>query len=332
MKYLQDTSVSGLYQTEELLESASAAAASPIELVQSSQDIEYPKKGSFPGFCTTSTSKDLARPAQNCSSWFSSIWTPQEACMCPSLGILSGYWEPLKSPDGALITLGALFALSNKVRESSFKSQEERSFEDPYSYLSSRQTEQTLRGGRPVWDLWPNGPKHLEELARRTNIENVLRSSRADVLVMGNMRQCTASRAEAIASAVGAIDRFTSHLSRTGQSPSEKRLVLGMYPLDVVQEVARKIGGVFCCMCKSNPHSPPFFTSTFKNRSTGSMLPFSIPGNSPSVVAMASEGGHTENHPTIQNWCIKSNDNVKIISAGILASSETSSEFELGLP
>lgn len=116
MKYLQDTSVSGLYQIEELLESASAAAASPIELVQSSQDIEYPTTGSFPGIRTTPMSKDLARPAEKYSSWFSSLWTLQEACMCPSLGLLSRYWEPLKSPDGALITLDAFFPLSNKVR------------------------------------------------------------------------------------------------------------------------------------------------------------------------------------------------------------------------
>ncbi|KAL9064114.1 MAG: hypothetical protein Q9161_009085 [Pseudevernia consocians] len=325
IKYLQDTSLSGLYQTEEMLESASIAAASPVELIQTSQDVEHPKTDNFPGSSTISTTKGLARPAEMYSSWFSSLWTLQEACMCPSLGLLSKYWEPLKSPDGALITLDALFALSKNVRDSSFQSQEARSFEDTYSYLSSRRTEQVLRGGRPVWDFWPTGPKQLDELARRTKIENVLRSSRADVLVMGNMRQCTASRAEAIMSVVGATDWFTSHLSRTGQSPSEKRLVLGMYPLAFVQEAARKIGGLFYCMCKSTPHSPPFFTGTFKNRSTGSMLPFSIPGNSPSVVAMASEGRHTEDHPTIQSWCIKNNGNVKIMSAGILASSESSS-------
>ena len=325
LKYLQDTSVSGLYQTEEILESASTAAASPVELIQTSQDVEHPETGTFPRSRTISTTKGLARPTEMYSSWFSSLWTLQEACMCPSLGLLSKYWEPLKSPDGALITLDALFALSNLVRESSFKSQEERSFEDPYSYLSSRRTEQALRGGPPVWDFWPTGPKQLEELARRTKIENVLRSSRADVLVMGNMRQCTSSRAEAIMSVVGATDWFTSHLSRTGHSPSEKQLVLGMYPLAFVQEAARKIGGLFYCMCKSTPHSPPFFTGTFKNRSTGSMLPFSIPGNSPSVVAMASEGGHTEDHPSVQNWCVKNNGNVKITSAGILASSEISS-------
>ena len=81
--------------------------------------------------------------------------------MCPSLGLLCKHWVPIKSPDGALITLDALFALRSKVRESSFSSQEERSFEDPCSYLSSRQTEQVLRGGRPVWDLLTNRTKAI---------------------------------------------------------------------------------------------------------------------------------------------------------------------------
>ena len=103
----------------------------------------------------------------------------------------------------------------------------ERTFGDPYSYLSSRRTGQVLRGGRPVWDLEPTGPKRLDELARRTKIENVLSSSRVDVLVMGNMRQCTASRAEAIMSAVGATDWFTSHLSRPGQSPPREEARVG---------------------------------------------------------------------------------------------------------
>lgn len=57
---------------------------------------------------------------------------------------------------------------------------------------------------------------------------------------------------------VGATDWLTSHLSRTGQSPSEKRLVLGMYPLDFVQEAARKIGGMFYCVCKSNRFNKRF--------------------------------------------------------------------------
>ena len=77
---------SGLYQIEELLESASAAAASPIELVQSSQDIEYPAKGCFPGSLTTSTSEHPARPAENYSSWVSPLWTLQGNVHVPVIG------------------------------------------------------------------------------------------------------------------------------------------------------------------------------------------------------------------------------------------------------
>ena len=124
--------------------------------------------------------------------------------MCPSLGLLSQNWELLKRPYCELITLGAPFALRKRVHESSFQSKGERSFEDPYSYLSSREMEQALRGGRPVWELSLVGPKQLEDLAHRMKIENVLRSSRADVLVMGNIREGTAGRAEAIMSVVGA--------------------------------------------------------------------------------------------------------------------------------
>jgi hypothetical protein len=159
----------------------------------------------------------------------------------------------------------------------------------------------------------------MEQLMIKAKVNNLLALPRIDLLIMGNLRQCSESRAEAIMSAMGAMDWHNEYLDRTGKAPPEDNLVLDTFPLAFVREAERKIGGPFFYVNRSAPMKMSRFPGLLTRQSIGSMLPFSGSLNRGSITAMTSRTGVDEDHDSVSSWTIQTNGCVHIRRAGILA-------------
>lgn len=138
-------------------------------------------------------------------------------------------------------------------------------------------------------DNWLLGAVQLMLLANSIKSANILQLSHVGMLVLGKLRQCSESRAEAIMSVICATNWFTSASAQTNRVPRENNLALGVYPLVFVQEVAEQVGEVFYCTLKSTPVSSSYWTAPFAQQAVESMLPFAAAGNCASVTAMEGE-------------------------------------------
>jgi hypothetical protein len=258
--------------------------------------------------------------------WFSSLWTLQEACLCPNMTLASRHWDLLVDNDGNAISLDAIFQLeANTRRYAEYSKISGPPFSDPHAYTSSRQMQSTIQGTKTNIIGWPLGPQQLNKLANQTKMDALWAASPIDVLVLGNLRQCSDSRAQAIMSVLGATDWFTQCLGQTRPLPSEGNLILGMYPLEFVQEVAQKFGGSFFSSIKSSPTRLRLLRAALTGQSLGSMLPFSIPKFRPSITTMGSSNGNMEDHPAVTTWSVLPGGSVKTDFVGIVASSQETS-------
>ena len=69
--------------------------------------------------------------------------------------------------------------------------------------------------------------------------------SPVSVFYLGQHRECTSSRAEAIMSVVGATDWYLTYMNEENISPLESELVMGYYPAAFLNEAAKKMGAIF---------------------------------------------------------------------------------------
>ena len=150
------------------------------------------------------------------SWWFSSLWTLQEAYLCPSSLLADRNWELLDIGKTHLLTLDNLASLA---------------------YLPpSDVTEPTSR---------PSAVEVLLFTMKRWELTDLPSPSRMSLLIAAESRRSTGPRAEAIMSALGATDWFEIYRKKHSRAPLHKDLVFEMYPLEFLQEVQRKLGGPF---------------------------------------------------------------------------------------
>jgi hypothetical protein len=332
LMYLRHTST-GIYETTEALGALFEDANRPIDLMDEPEkslvleQFVYPTTNKLvPKFLLKLFAKRLLVYQEECSPWFSSLWTLQESCLCPDFGLFDKEWRALRDSSGTLLTLDNLFTLYDQVA-CRWEGPEvlATDFGNPRAY----EREQSLRKATAEKSVprsqWPLGPKQIGDLMNKTKADQLLDLSRSAVLVMGNLRQCTESRAEAVMSVIGATDWYTNYLNRTGHAPPEDELVLGIYPLAFVKEAARRIGGAFYYVSRSIPETVSFLLEPFTRQAVGSMLPFSGSlSDRISIKAMNSARDINEDHPAVASWNIQANASILIQKAGVLASTETS--------
>lgn len=146
-------------------------------------------------------------------AWFTSLWTLQEIIIRPDMIMLDKQWRPLTVGNDLVITFDSLITLLNELSD----------------IRDARTGVATLISG------YEDHQMHL--LARNT---------RFDCLILGAHRKSTSPRAPAVMSALGATRWFRGQTLRQFQSPEDAdRLVLGLYPLDFVQEVRKLLGAPF---------------------------------------------------------------------------------------
>lgn len=261
------------------------------------------------------------KPRLQPASWFSSLWTLQEAVLCPDMKLCSQNWDTLTDRRGNPLTLAVFCGLLSEFNAvcvgdwSDGPSQD--SMEDLYPLPWSENPP-------------PEGTKELVQVLTQTHLRWALETrSPMTVLMTALARQCTSDREPAIMSAIGITDWYNKRLSR-GIRPQDgtHHKVLGLYDLEFVREAARKFGAGFYFgeVWDISRLAGNDGNDTSNERNIGSMLPFSAfvrLGES----AARGEGGMLDparlrkDHPAVAGWEVRPNGAVRISVAGILASS-----------
>ncbi|KAJ5179740.1 hypothetical protein N7492_002950 [Penicillium capsulatum] len=187
------------------------------------------------------------------SPWFSSLRTLQEALLCPHIVLMSRDWTPLSCASGVPITLDQPRSLSSVV-----------------SYILTGEapidSRTTYPGYHAETHKLPLGVHTLLDVFPQAGISPAWKLSRTKILASGSIRRCTRGRGEAIMSALNLQGWFNRG------DPPKPDLVLGTYPLGLVEEAARHIGPEFVLTIKLSDEE---FRGEHP-REGGSMLPFGM--------------------------------------------------------
>ena len=319
--YLHTTTCPGIYETDTLLQSLRHEAKIPSELFTSPDDLEEAKKQ----YCTSVIEKSSPRPilAINLETlaepacWFSSLWTLQEAMLCPDMTFVTRDWVPLNDRSRTSIPLDTLFTFIDTVQSLWHNDMPYMPFTaGPIQNFSRYQIAQETNDDRR--SEWPEGPRQLHDLCVVTRIDNLLESpSPIGLLLLANSRQSTGSRAPAIMSALGITDWYKPGMN------AQMDLVLNIYPLEFVKEAATKLGASFY-LSVTNKQKLPNRYDLFNRLEKGSMMPFSATsGWFSRIVGMPTQHKYNpDDHPAVKTWTIKQDGSVVIKRVGVVASSE----------
>lgn len=322
LSFLRTTSSPELYDVEQALSKAYQDSDKPIELMfEEFIPVTEHQRDRKMLSRFRSTSQKFALTSLN--GWFSSLWTLQEAFLCPGSALCSKQWEPLRDRTGHIITLDTLFALQNIAHKHvRYVATEVDDFSNWRSYLVDKNMHLAAADDTRKMPEFPLGVKQLTTVSIQTKLDNLWDTpTPTGVLVLGNMRQCTESRAQAIMCIIGATDWYTQHLDKVKNRPLEDDLVMGLYPLSFVKEAALKLGAHFYCTVKSAPSAAVFIRNAITGKGIGSMLPFS-PGFFRGSVQMMNNETHTAEHfPDVSAWQVQRDGSVKVSRAGIVAAS-----------
>lgn len=236
---------------------------------------------------------DQVAVGQTPSGWFTSLWTLQEASLRPDMKLCSRHWEILKicdSPHAPPITIDSILALV-----------------DHYQRTAPLDAEGKI----------PAVAMELCALTDHTCLTELLQYSPLSVLVLGNQRECLERRAEAIMSAIGAINWYTGH------EDSENALLLGKYPVEFLREVRQLLGAEFfasnyrvCCFWDV---FKPGASGELDLAVAGTLLPFdSLRGLSKFV--LDGDSHDRFDHPATNSWQIEDDGRVIVPQAGIVIS------------
>jgi hypothetical protein len=160
------------------------------------------------------------------SWWFSSLWTLQEAYLCPSSLLADRNWNLLSVGDSQLLTLDNLASIAYS----------------PASDVADTQDR-------------PAAVEVLIFTMKRWELTDLSSSSRMSLLIAAESRQSTGPRAEAIMSALGVTDWFEDYRKQHGRAPPQIDLVFKLYPLEFLHEAQRKIGGPFFLQFRAPPNT-----------------------------------------------------------------------------
>jgi hypothetical protein len=135
-----------------------------------------------------SESRELPSPI----GWFTSLWTLQEACICPNIMFCDRGWE-LAALDGIPLTLDNLVGLVQTIYDiqSQHRAKPGVFGNSGPGFLSPQNVTQV-----------PDGPGEIMTLFVRTGLADLLNITPISVLILGNQRHCRNGRAEAIMSVI----------------------------------------------------------------------------------------------------------------------------------
>lgn len=321
ISYLHTTTSTGIYDTDSLLGPFYREAQDDSELFahEISEGEKLRLDPSNPLAVVPVGERKLAETA----SWFSSLWTLQEAMLCPSLTFVRRDWTPLKDCLGTAIPLDAFFGILNTVENVWCDDKPYKIWTDgPIQSYSRLKISQEIEPSK----RWPSGARQLYSLCLVTRMDNLLQSSEpAGLLVVANTRQSTGSRAPAIMSALGITDWYKPN----DGSLREADLVLNCYPLPFVREAATKLGGPFYG-AGGKVENFSYKKDSLNSGTKGSMMPFAAKSGWSGDLhgVSATYGRLQEDHPAVQKWVIQQDGSVSIKEAGILASTEDGLENE----
>ncbi|KAI0551687.1 hypothetical protein F4679DRAFT_121819 [Xylaria curta] len=319
LQYLYLSTSPGLYQVEPYLSRYwTLADDNPPQLNRHPSHVRYLGREAFPSskwvmfwrkLGWKQKARDIAGNLYNGpSAWFSSLWTLQEASVCPYMTLMTRNWIPLRDASGLDITLERLTSLSLVV------------------YMLMRplvgESSSPYRGHQEhlipedIDAALPSSAALLYNLIMDVALPVHSQRSRTEILIQGNRRHCTERRAEAIMSAVGVTDWFDPN------SENEKDLVLAMYPIAFVREAARKCGPEFALAYIQHGGSSRGGHSRLENV-RGSLLPFCLLDNRQRRGASDIKLYPLVVHETVWNstfdsWTFQLDGSVRITKAAIL--------------
>lgn len=257
--------------------------------------------------------------------WYTSLWTLQELCLRPDMWLCAKDWSFLSYADvkhKTPITIGGFVAVFNIWS----------------SFFPIRRT---------VWtgiDLTkPGGHVALFEIDMwrvESGLDKFLDLDRTTIITLGDRRICRERRAEAIMSVLGMTKWYEQALVKYGTPKAlheylEKDLVLGKYPADFVNVLAKEMPrDFFATFYRLNLGYKK--EASLRDNKAGSMMPFSRFGawysdNSP----LRRSRIPTVTHASLQYWTVEKNGAVHMPTACILSSKDIAAnaiEIRLVLP
>ena len=203
--YLHKSASVEVYEESEMVAEISALAEEPIELMVTRLLSEV-----IAVIRDNTSGQQIPELEYEASIWpsprFSSLWTLQEAVLCPSLILLNNIFEPLNDGAGSAIPLNALLSFTNLCsilddRPSPHEPDLASPFYFDYGIRSTPGFEVN------AWQKWPLGPQRTLKLCVMTRMQRLLElPSTQFISVLANLRECTGDRAPAIMSALGITD------------------------------------------------------------------------------------------------------------------------------
>lgn len=250
--------------------------------------------------------------------WFSSLWTLQEAVLCPNLELCCSDWETLSDGAGFAISLTTLMIFLDHFDELCWPDTSMGvPFTDPgryYDTVANHDDRPTLA------EKYPEGVQSMLEFRIGCRLEDVLTSlSPMSVLTNSVLREYTGERAPGIMSAIGVTDWFLDRDCHAG--PDGQKVVLDMFPLAFLQEAARKIGAYFYGGRINSRRG----LGLEEDKRTGTMLPFSKRRGFFADVDHFYAGKlnlDMVDHEAVSEWQILESGGVEMHSVGIAASSD----------
>ncbi|POS70687.1 hypothetical protein DHEL01_v210917 [Diaporthe helianthi] len=250
------------------------------------------------------------------SGWFSSLWTLQEICLRPDMWLCNSHWTILTTGNCIPIALNTIVALTGACKgileELSALSSNLPHLDLSRSYLlpNDRMTAMIAHG------RYHRGFLELVELFDRTGMRDLHMIKKDYILLLGSQRYCESQRDHAIMSVLGATDWLLLQDRGT--------LVHGQYHVEVVREVARKIGATFFNSLSFRKMAQPDALSQGGPSPSGSLMPFEYHsgplGSVETKMLLNWEFGDSVDHPSVGSWIINQNGSVTIPEAAILTS------------
>lgn len=263
---------------------------------------------------------DFTLVSDRSRTWFSSLWTLQEACLRPSMIIVNYNWDPLVDDGGTYIMLDNLLSVSHT--KDSYKWNDTCSEPSIVNPLDEAWFDQAVAPIYKKASVRPLGAQQLYDLYHGDHgVGLITQPSQSAILAMGSHRhsQDNVDRPRSIQSVLG--------LTGWNQDATEHEksvFVLGLYPLTFVRAASQSIGGSFYgCDMRLTPGTYNALKDPWR---AGSMMCFTAPDNQERLTSLPyhhrdPELGSMDN-PATRTWIINADGSVCIAQAAILASHE----------
>lgn len=209
--------------------------------------------------------RERERLGPEVTGWFTSLWTLQEAVLCPEITLCSRNWTVLSDGWGAPIPLQSLIVFIKRSADFCvFERPLAENFATPKLYDAALATtdEQTL------WPEvhWPQAAWNLLSFVSSTALDHLMSNMSISIICsIASTRSCTSkNRAPAIMSALGVTSWYeerersstTRLLGRIGSIRNmikyKQPYVLGMYPVEFLEEARTRHGASFFDMIIAN--------------------------------------------------------------------------------